>query len=426
MTVPVNYQADQRLLDPIWGLVPFRADDETDQLAWALLNCPEFQRLRRIRQLGLAECVFPGATHSRFSHSVGVFHAARLLLGQIARKQGQAYDPVRAQACALTALLHDIGHGPCSHAFEHASPASSSHEGFSHEDWGAHLVETSSRIGEVLGRQNGLASAVASLLRTKPPDDIYGQIVSSQFDADRLDYLRRDRYMTGAGSGGFDFDWLLDCLTPAPDETGKSILCLSAKGVRNAEEYILARYYLYANIYTHKTTRAAELMLADILASLHDDPALLPDDHPLGRFCAGDKTEDNFLALDDYALWSGLRKLAANNPLAARLLARDFYKCRDVSNAPSAALDDLRANLAHDFPRARLEESSISAYGCGALEDETLDRIFILHEDGPRDVSHYSSLVRAIASPRPISRVYCPDDAQARAVEEKYKLRTRR
>ncbi len=201
----------QRIRDPVHGLIVFRENDPLAQLAWALLNTPEFQRLRRIKQLGFSEFVFPGATHTRLAHCIGVFETARKLVGIIGREQG-CIEQERADVAVLAALLHDVGHGPFSHTFEQVQRSRGLRK--RHEEWTAEMIcDPNGNILPILeSHSTGLAEAVADLLVAETPADIYHAIVSSSFDADRLDYLRRDRLMTGSGAGAIDFDWLLENL----------------------------------------------------------------------------------------------------------------------------------------------------------------------------------------------------------------------
>ena len=163
-------------------------------------------------------------------------------------------------------MLNDIGHGPFSHVFEHASKAA----GLSkrHEDWGAEIVQGDTEVNHVLREvDETLPEYVGALLKEENPEDIYATIVSSQFDADRLDYVQRDRLMTGVQFAHLDRDWLLDCLEVGSITIGEKepvaapCLYLNFKGVRVAEEYLEARFRLYTMVYMHKTTRAAEKML---------------------------------------------------------------------------------------------------------------------------------------------------------------------
>jgi uncharacterized protein len=182
----------RRIRDPIHDLIEF-STDELDQLAWAILNCPEFQRLRRIKQLGFSELVFPGATHSRLAHSVGVFHTARQLSRLISDRLDD-FNPDRATVAQAAALVHDLGHGPFSHSFEGALKKLDVKK--RHEEWTVEIITGDTKVAETLRTFSaGFDSEVAKLLASETPVDIYSSIVSSQFDADRLDYVRRDRLM---------------------------------------------------------------------------------------------------------------------------------------------------------------------------------------------------------------------------------------
>ena len=197
----------RRIRDPVHDLIPF-GTDKFEQMAWKLLELPEFQRLRRIKQLGFSELVFPGASHTRFAHSVGVFHTARQLATRIREEVGGSYNEDRAYVAMAAALVHDVGHGPFSHAFEAAATAFS--ENKHHEEWTAEIVTGKTAVNRVLESfRSGFSKDVADLIVADTPADIYASIVSSQFDADRLDYVRRDRMMAGVLHGGFDFPWLI-------------------------------------------------------------------------------------------------------------------------------------------------------------------------------------------------------------------------
>ena len=147
----MNDRETWRIRDPVHGLIVFgdgndKAQNETDRIAWRLLNTSEFQRLRRIRQLGFSDLVYPGATHSRFAHAVGVYHTARQLIEVIRRRL--EFDEERARVALLAALLHDIGHGPFSHVFEHVARAMNLKK--RHEDWSAEIVQGDTEINHVL------------------------------------------------------------------------------------------------------------------------------------------------------------------------------------------------------------------------------------------------------------------------------------
>jgi HD superfamily phosphohydrolase len=192
----------QRLRDPVHDLIEFE-DNTFERLIWSLLDTVPFQRLRRVRQLGFSDLVFPGATHSRFAHSVGVFHTARQLRDVLKLKLGNEYNEDRANVAVCAALVHDLGHGPFSHAFEQALG-----EDGKHEEWTARII-LETEVGDRLGRfKRDFDKEVAAVFQSETLPDIYSSIVTSQFDADRLDYMRRDRMMTGTRLAGIDFTWL--------------------------------------------------------------------------------------------------------------------------------------------------------------------------------------------------------------------------
>src|SRR6185312_9894952 len=200
----------QRIRDPVHGLIVFKGNDDVDQTAWRLLNSREMQRLRRIRQLGFSDLVYPGATHSRLAHSIGVYHTARNLV-RLIEDQVEKIDPYRRKVVLLAALLHDVGHGPFSHAFESATAKAGMAK--DHEDWSAEIILGDTEVHEILDALDPkIADHIGRLLKEEEPKDIFATIVSSQFDADRLDYLQRDRRMTGVQFGHLDQDWLFDCL----------------------------------------------------------------------------------------------------------------------------------------------------------------------------------------------------------------------
>ena len=417
---------DQRILDPINGLIAFNHEDETDALVWTLLDYAPLQRLRRIKQLGFAEFVFPGATHSRFSHSIGVFHMARRLTKVIQRQLGKEFNSRRACAAQIAALLHDLGHGPFSHAFEKSEEKRLGGQQKPHEDWTIDIIQNDPDIARALNQQ-GLMQEIIEMISPKSPsqNDLYTSIVSSQFDADRLDYLRRDRYMSGIGSGGFDCDWLLDCLEVSQD----GAFCLNHKSAHNAEEYLLARYNLYILVYTHKTNRAAEMMLAEILYDLacHPQQSGLAVDHPLRRYyergsCAA------YLALDDMVIWHALGEMAqkAENQrlrdLSKAIMTRKFYKAFDVGQAAeedgreNSQEDKLQEFLSriqqetHDF---LIDQAEITAYGIDRSDSVPI-KINPQEKGDARDIAETSKIVASIPKKK-LCRIYADEQHIERA-----------
>ena len=186
----------QRIRDPIYDEIVFDETEPLDISVWPLVDLRELQRLRRIKQLGLSEFVFPSATHTRFAHSLGVFHNARRLISLIKREFALGrvpgeFDEGRAKVAALAALLHDVGHGPFSHSFEEARRAIAGGEKIrKHEFYSGEMIRSgASGIGSVLADAGVDPEDVSKLIEFETPKDMYHAIVSSSFDADRLDYL---------------------------------------------------------------------------------------------------------------------------------------------------------------------------------------------------------------------------------------------
>ena len=217
----------------------------------ALIDAPEVQRLRRVRQLGFTEYVYPGATHSRFAHSLGTFQGAQRTLSRL-RVVSDLIDDDWHVATALACLLHDLGHGPFSHTFESIT-------GQPHEERTLDLVREGPRVPELLEDIGpGQVDRVSQLMKGQMEDPQLGflaDLVSSALDCDRMDYLRRDALHTGASYGSFDRDWLIREMEPTVD--GAAIVVIE-KGRTAVEQYLIGRYHMFQNVYLHKTSRGFE------------------------------------------------------------------------------------------------------------------------------------------------------------------------
>jgi len=220
-----------------------------------LIDAPEFQRLRRIKQLGLAMFTYQGAEHSRFTHSLGVLHLMTRVLDRL-QEQYKIADDDRA-ASRAAALLHDIGHGSFSHVMEKVL-------GFHHEAWTVRVVlSDETEVGKVLrSYSDDLPDRVAAIIEGRFQPSALGQLVSSQLDVDRMDYLLRDSLMTGAKYGIYDLEWIINALQI--DEAGDRIY-VAARGLYAVEEYLQARYYMFRQVYFHRTLRSAEAVLKSAL-----------------------------------------------------------------------------------------------------------------------------------------------------------------
>ena len=232
--------------DPLHGAIALDGSDPIEGLLIRLIDTPAFQRLRRIRQLGSASLTFHGAESSRFTHSLGVLAIARRAFDRLASVYPQL-QPYRAVVlCA--ALLHDIGHGPFSHTGEEVF-------GSSHEHWTSRILQESAPIRAALDAvAPDLIEQMLQVYLKKHPIPLVWQLVSSQLDCDRLDYLMRDSYFTGASYGRIDLERILMAMRYDP-ETQQ--LVVARKGMTAVEHYLIVRYFMYAQVYNHPKNIAA-------------------------------------------------------------------------------------------------------------------------------------------------------------------------
>src|SRR5918993_286063 len=241
--------------DPVHNIIHLRTDTDEGELMMRLIDSPEFQRLRRIKQLGLGLYTYQGAEHSRFTHSLGAFHLMSRVLDRLGEKHDlNAQDRTAARAAAL---LHDVGHGSFSHVMEKVL-------GFHHEKCTVDVVlSEDTQIGQLLRSYSSpMPQMVAAIIEGNFQPAALGQLVSSQLDVDRMDYLLRDSLMTGAKYGIYDLEWIINAL--AIDEANDRIY-VAARGLYAVEEYLQARYYMFRQVYFHRTLRSAEAVLRSIL-----------------------------------------------------------------------------------------------------------------------------------------------------------------
>jgi HD superfamily phosphohydrolase len=256
------------LRDPIHGLVSFEAEEEL--VAPKLIDTPEVQRLRRVRQLGVTSFAFPGAEHTRFAHAVGAAFVMKLLLQRLRSIHGglpywQQITSDRAQDAIAAALLHDVGHGPLSHLFEDAIPGVPMHE-----EWTRRIVQDETTgVHKVLQQIDpAMPARVAALVSGEHPLPYLARSVSGTFDVDRCDYLLRDAHATGVRYGVFDLDWLMRslCFAPGKKDSAPSLAIDGAKGLPAIEAFLVARLFMFQQVYLHKATRSAEWMIRAILS----------------------------------------------------------------------------------------------------------------------------------------------------------------
>jgi len=308
--------------DPIYGFISI-----PDKLAFRLLEHPYFQRLRRIKQLGLTNLVYPGALHTRFHHAMGATHLMSEAL-EVLRMKGHEITPEEAQGALVAILLHDVGHGPFSHSLEHSIVSGVSHE---------HISELfMKRFNEELDGRLGLA---IKIFRGEYRKKFLHQLVSSQLDVDRMDYLLRDSFYTGVSEGVISSDRIIKMLNVHRNE-----LVVESKGIYSVEKFIIARRLMYWQVYLHKTVLSAENLLVNILRRAKEiarkgtdmfcTPALrrfLYNDFTLKDFQKNAQLLDVFAELDDYDIMASV-KVWTRHPdavlsrLSNMLVSRQLYK----------------------------------------------------------------------------------------------------
>lgn len=405
---------DKVIRDPVHNLIRLPRADKG--LLLKILDTPEMQRLRRIRQLGLGCLTYPGAEHSRFAHSLGVFHVARRMIDALKRHYDSSAPEIEAldqtrREILVAALLHDVGHGPFSHLFESALPRpeeAAPEYPDDHEAWSQRIVQDRfSKLSE-----DGIDVAVViDLLDKKSRSNLLAKdFVSSQLDADRIDFLQRDRRAAGVKYGAFDMEWILNVirvggwLAPGSSSPEWRLCYMSGKAVPVIMEFLLARAYLYRELYIHKTTRGFEAIFRNILSRASDlakKGALPSVSHlPFQKLVESKPlTTTEYLSLDDFRVWSLIVDWAEASPddtlreLCFRLThrGRPFQHIRLDDNLTLQAVSFLR-DLDHESSPIRfrccLDRFDALPYkdlhGESAKEDEERQyrSIFLLDAQG--------------------------------------------
>ncbi|HSY77860.1 MAG TPA: HD domain-containing protein [Bacteroidia bacterium] len=284
--------------DPIYGFVTI-----PDGTIYKLIEHPFFQRLRRIQQLGISYLVYPGAIHTRFHHAIGAMHLMQNAIDTL-RSKGIEITDEESESAKIAILLHDIGHGPFSHILEHSFV-----HGVTHEDLSAMIME---RLNKEF---KGKLTQAIQIFRNQYHKKFLHQLVSSQLDVDRLDYLTRDTFFTGVSEGVIGYDRIIKMLTVA-----KGNLVVEAKGIYSIEKFIIARRLMYWQVYLHKTVLAGMELLVHILqrakelanekVELFCTPAFrefLYNHHTKKDFAKNPNLLDTFAQLDDYDVLSCIK-----------------------------------------------------------------------------------------------------------------------
>jgi HD superfamily phosphohydrolase len=384
-----------------------------------LIDTPEFQRLRRIRQLGLAYFAYQAAEHSRFTHSLGAFHLAARMVAKLRL----GYDiPSEAQtAVRVAALLHDIGHGPFSHVIE--SILDFHHEQFTIEA----VLSDETEIGRLLHKFSpNLADDVASIIRGDFRHRALSQLVSSQLDVDRMDYLLRDSLMTGAKYGIYDLEWIIKSIeiNEADDH-----LYVSAPGIYAVEDYLQARYYMYRQVYFHRTLRSAEAVLRVLLKRAlylfkNGETVWHTGGTPMEKILAGEKLGlSEHLELDDTDVMISIKRWQHSedrilSDLAKRFLNRRLFKAFDLDmpevDRPGFVAEsrEIVADAGFDPNYYFVEDSAGNAYSFYSKDTSDAKNLIFVEEGysrpAIREISAVSSAVRGLQEGYRIHRICFP------------------
>ncbi|MDR2804417.1 MAG: HD domain-containing protein [Dysgonamonadaceae bacterium] len=393
--------------DPVFGFINI-----SNEFIYSIIRHPYFQRLNRIKQLGLTCFVYPGAQHTRFSHSLGAMHLMNEAISQL-RIKGHIITPEEEQAALACILMHDLGHGPFSHVLEHSLIQDIRHEEIS--------LLLMNRINREMGGK--LDSAIAIFNDTYSKKFLH-QLVSGQLDVDRLDYLRRDSFFTGVTEGNIGSARIIKMLNIKDDR-----LVVEAKGIYSIENFLMARRLMFWQVYLHKTAIAAEKMLVNVLkrakelaeqgAELFASPALhyfLYHSVDKRAFLNDSQALELFTDLDDNDIWSAL-KVWAKYPdtvlslLSVALLNRNLFKIEIESQPfPVEYIAEKQQKFAEKYSISLadalylISDNEISTN----MYNEADDSIDILLKDGStKDISEASDMLNIQLLSKKIKKYYC-------------------
>ena len=392
--------------DPVFGFIKIPRG-----LLYDIVSHPLFQRLNRISQLGLTSIVYPGARHTRFQHSLGAFHLMSEAVKSLTEKGVYIFDS-EAEAVQAAILMHDIGHGPFSHVLEHTLLS-----GVSHEDISLMMMEQINR--DMHGRLN----LAISIFKDEYPNKIFHQLISSQLDMDRLDYLRRDSFFTGVTEGNIGSARIIKMLNVANDR-----LVVEAKGIYSIENYLTTRRLMYWQVYLHKTTVGYEKILVNALMrakmlvregrEVFATPALayfLKNDVDAEWFRTHEEALQLYAELDDSDIWSAMKVWKHDEDrilatLATDLLDRRLFKVEVTEDAPTEEyLTEIRQRIAQSMGITEADTSyliNLTEIGKDMYNPED-DSIGILYKDGTvKDIAEASEILNVQLLSKKIRKYY--------------------
>ena len=346
--------------DPVYGFISIRSE-----LIFDLIQHPYFQRLRYIKQLGLAELVYPGAQHTRFHHAIGAMHLMGRALENL-RNKGIDISEKEFESAQVAILLHDIGHGPLSHTLEETLLSGVNHESLSY------------LFMKALNKEFGGALEMAlQFFRNSYPRKFFNQLISSQLDIDRLDYLKRDSFFTGVMEGTVGVDRIIALLNVVDDQ-----LVVEEKGIFSIESFLHARRLMYWQVYLHKTSVSAERMLVNIIKraqylfdageDLMASEALkvFLKQHPtISEFTDSSRLLDTFGQLDDNDIWGAIKLWRDHRDeilsgLCNRLLMRELFQINlTIEPIRKSEIEKVREQIHKAFGILRKDANYLFSHG---------------------------------------------------------------
>ena len=336
------------------------------EVIWNCLDSKEFQRLRRIRQLGGDFQVYPTAEHSRFSHSLGVYEIVRRMVTEVKTLCAELTE--YEKVCVMLAgLLHDVGHGPFSHAFEHVT-------NHSHEEYTAKIILGNTELNSILRAvSKKMPEDIVSIIQHTHENDILNQIVSGQLDADRMDYLLRDSYFTATSYGQFDLERILRTMRVRKTSEGRKVIVVKHTGIHSVEDYIMARYQMYWQVYYHPVARSYEAVFIQLFNRLKDifkdNKDYFEDMKVLIPFLEKvEVSEEEYFRLDENSLLYCCALIQDKDDviaadLAKRLQNRELFEYVDYNEENLAQIQNmLRENGYDEQYYLRIENIEASVY----------------------------------------------------------------
>jgi HD superfamily phosphohydrolase len=406
----------------VHNIIRLKTDSAEGKLLVRLVDAAEFQRLRRIRQLGLAHFAYQAAEHSRFTHSLGALHLATRILAKLDLSYSIAPEARIAVRCA--ALLHDIGHGAFSHVIEPIL-------GFHHEAFTIEAVlNPDTEVGRLVHEfSRDLPEAVAGIIRGTFRPTALAQLVSSQLDVDRMDYLLRDSLMTGAKYGVYDLEWIIKSIEI--DEREDRIY-VSARGIYAVEDYLQARYYMFRQVYFHRTLRSAEAVLRSLLRRALElfqrgEQVWFAEKTPFEKILKGEKLNlSEHLQIDDADVMFHIKQWQYSedkilSDLAKRFLNRRLFKAFDLDMPEDERTDFLEKaarvvenyGFEKDYYFIEDKAGDVPYYFYTKRQSEPKNLIYV--EEGfsrpeIREISEISAAVRGLQKGYQMHRVCFPPE----------------